>query len=97
MKTKIAAVVIALLLPLGLVYADPIAPGNDNPVYAPPVEFSNLPPVGVPPGPRAYVPPVDVPPGPIAVISLHIALQVDAITEACLMALHITGHSLQFK
>ncbi len=97
MKTKIAAVVIALLLPLGLVYADPIAPGNDNPVYAPPVEFSNPPPVNVPPAPPAYVPPVDVPPGPIAIISLHIGLQVDAITEACLMALHITRHSLQFK
>ncbi len=81
MKTKIAAVVIALLLPLGLAYADPVGPGNDNPVYAPPV----------------FAPPVDVPPGPIAIIGLHIGLQVDAITRTCLMALGITGRSLQFK
>ena len=97
MKTKIAAVVIALLLPLGLAYADPIAPGNDNPVYAPPVEFSNPPPVDIPPAPPVDVPPVDVPPGPIAIIGLHIGLQVDAITKTCLMALGITGRSLQFK
>ncbi len=54
MKTKIAAVVIALLLPLGLAYFNPVDPGNDNPVYAPPVEFSKPFPV--------EVLPVDVPP-----------------------------------
>ncbi len=89
MKTKIAAVVIALLLPLGLAYADPVDPGNDNPVYAPPID--------IPPAPPVDVPPVDVPPGPIAIIGLHIGLQVDAITRTCLMALGITGRSLQFK
>ena len=89
MKTKIAAVVIALLLPLGLAYADPVGPGNDNPVYAPPID--------IPPAPPVDVPPVDVPPGPIAIIGLHIGLQVDAITKTCLMALGITGRSLQFK
>ncbi|MEE8261718.1 MAG: hypothetical protein V3R83_04510 [Gammaproteobacteria bacterium] len=89
MKTKIAAVVIALLLPLGLAYADPVGPGNDNPVYAPPID--------IPPAPPVDVPPVDVPPGPIAIIGLHIGLQVDAITRTCLMALGITGRSLQFK
>ena len=94
MKTKIAAVVIALLLPLGLAYADPVDPGNDDPVYAPPVY---APPVDIPPAPPVDVPPVDVPPGPIAIIGLHIGLQVDAITKTCLMALGITGRSLQFK
>ncbi len=89
MKTKIAAVVIALLLPLGLAYADPVGPGNDNPVYAPPID--------IPPAPPVDVPPVDVPPGPIAIIGLHIGLQVDAITRTCLRALGITGRSLQFK
>jgi hypothetical protein len=54
MKTKIAAGVVALLLPLGLAYVNPVDPGNDNPVHAPPVEFINPPPVNVPP--------VDVPP-----------------------------------
>ncbi len=94
MKTKIAAVVIALLLPLGLAYADRVDPDNDNPVYAPP---GYAPPVDIPPAPPVDVPPVDVPPGPIAIISLHIGLRVDAITRTCLMALGITGRSLQFK
>jgi len=62
MKTKIAAVVIALLLPLGLAYVNPVDPGNDNPVYAPPVEFSKPLPVEFSKPFPVDVLPVDVPP-----------------------------------